>query len=311
MQVLKNTAIVMLGFIRRNTKNPTSTWRRDLRSSSPRKHLGKTPQTLSKRMRGALANFNCAETLSQACSNPRKRNAEVDASIRTEIAQLLGQEGCPICTICDEYLQRSWLWFFRESYASGSQVGKYIDYWGFCKHHTKLVAKIGPTWQKSVIYSAIIDAKLPILKDVVNVLKSSSPAFSPLEKLFIRRLRRMSGRIRPKGECLFCKSVDETARFYVERLVNALSYPEIERLFKRSSGLCMHHFFQILSNLDANNAPQLALVAELQMEKLSNLQQEFDEFFRKADYRYSSEPKGQEQTTWTRTVQRFIGNADL
>lgn len=175
-----------------------------------------------------------------------------------------------------------------------------------------------PSWSprsarhgKSLIYSTIVDAKLPILKDFVNVLKSSSPAFSPLKKLFIRRLRRMSERIRPRGECLFCESVDETARFYAERLVNALSYPEIERLFKRSSGLCMQHFFQILSNLDANNAPQLALVAELQMEKLSNLQREFDEFFRKADYRYSSEPKGKEQTTWMRTVQRFIGNGDL
>jgi hypothetical protein len=275
------------------------------------KHLGKTPQTLYKRMRRGLANFNCVGTVSQVWCNPRKCNAKVDASIRTEIAQLLGKEGCPICRICDEYLQRSLLWFFLESYANGSQVGKYIDYWGFCKHHTKLVAKIGPTWQKSVIYSTIVDAKLPILKDFVNVLKSSSPAFSPLKKLFIRRLRRMSERIRPRGECLFCESVDETARFYAERLVDALSYPEIERLFKRSSGLCMQHFFQILSNLDANNAPQLALVAELQMEKLSNLQQEFDEFFRKADYRYSSEPKGEEQTTWMRTVQRFIGNGDL
>ena len=266
---------------------------------------------LSKHIREVLANFNCMETLSQACSNPHKRNVEVDASIRTEIAQLLGQEGCPICTICDEYLQRSWFWFFHESYASGSQVGNYIDYWGFCKHHTKLVARIGPTWQKSVIYGTIIDAKLPILEDLVNVLKTSFPAFSPLQRLFIRRLRRMSEGIRPKGECLFCKSVDETARFYIERLVNALSYPEIMELFKRSSGLCMHHFFQTLSNLDANNAPQLAQVAELQMEKLRNLQREFDEFFRKVDYRYSSEPKGQEQTTWSRAMERFIGKADL
>jgi hypothetical protein len=69
----------------------------------------------------------------------------------------------------------------------------------------------------------------------------------------------------------------------------------------------MPHFFQALELLDEKYAPQLKEILEVQIEHLEQLKKDFEEFFRKEDYRFSLEPKGKEQLTWLRAMRIFLG----
>lgn len=235
-----------------------------------------------------------------------KENA-VAKDEKTRFAALLRMDGCPICRACNEQLEKSWFWFFKESYAEGLRVAKYVDYWGFCNHHTELVAEIGPTWQKSVIYSSIIEKKLRLLKELPKRLRASATAPLPFEYIHARRLRKIVQETRPNDRCLFCESVEETGHLAIAQLLRVLSDPEIKQLLSQSSGLCVHHFFQALDSMNENNMIQLGEIVELQIQKLTSLKHDFEEYFRKSDWRLRHEPKGPEQTAWLRAMKMFNG----
>jgi len=245
----------------------------------------------------------------------RKRAAAATRGIveksKPEIMRLLKQEGCAICRISDEYLKKALFWFFNESYGEGAVVGEYVDYWGFCKDHTMLVSEVGPTYQKSVIYAWTINNKLPKLKTFLKTLKTSLAAGRPLKPIYVRKLRKLAEEVNRRGECVFCETLNWTGRHFTQMLVDVLSDSDVKEQFRKSSGLCMQHFFEALDYLGANNLHQLAEVVERQIIDLSILKEEFEEFFRKTDYRFKDEPKGSEQTAWIRATERFFGELRL
>ena len=232
----------------------------------------------------------------------------LEAMDRAEIQRAVSGEGCPICSICNEHLQRYYFWFLVESYADGSAVGKYIDYWGFCAEHTKMLAEIGPVWQKSAIYRYIIDAHLPKMEKLIDDLRIAQGGDIIRKGLVRRHLKKDVKEVISRGACIFCESTDRTAFYYVRMFLRALEDPEIRQLYQKSDGLCMQHFFWTLKNIDPKNAPGMIDVVRKQIDLLRELKTDFQEFFRKADYRFSKEPRGMEQTTWVRAVKRVIGS---
>ncbi|NHV96541.1 MAG: hypothetical protein HA494_01950 [Thaumarchaeota archaeon] len=236
-----------------------------------------------------------------------KVRIKLDESKRIEVIRLIQQEGCPICRACNEHLEKGWFWFFTEAYSEGSLVSKYIDYWGFCEKHTRMVAKIGPKWQKSVIYSWTINDKIPRLQRLFKALQTYSESNFVQRIVALRGWRKIIRDIMPKGGCVFCENIAYTARYYIRALLDALAYPDVRDLYRRSPGLCMPHFFQALELLDEKYAPQLKEILEVQIEHLEQLKKDFEEFFRKEDYRFSLEPKGKEQLAWLRAMKIFSG----
>jgi len=69
----------------------------------------------------------------------------------------------------------------------------------------------------------------------------------------------------------------------------------------------MRHFFKTIGNLDSKHSAHLTGIIEKQISDLRHLRDNFEEFFRKEDYRYSDEPKGDEQITWIRSMSKFHG----
>jgi len=247
---------------------------------------------------------------------PRRREREriqarFDESNRMDLERLLQQEGCPICRVCDEHLERGRFWFFTEAYGEGSGVRKYIDYWGFCEKHTRMVAKIGPKWQKSVIYSWIINDKMPIIQGLLGALESYRKSNFVKRTVALKALRKAISDARPRGGCIFCENITWTANYYIRTLLDALTHAEIQDLYRRSSGLCMPHFFQALESLKEKYVPQLQEIVKVQLERLDQLKNDFEEFFRKEDYRFSHEPKDKEQFAWIRAMKRFLGETEL
>ena len=79
---------------------------------------------------------------------------------------------------------------------------------------------------------------------------------------------------------------------------------EIKELYLDSYGLCMNHF-----NLALESAPPEAVetLIQKQTEVLRKINSDLEEYSRKLDYRYSHEPKGEEQTAWIKAIRFFVG----
>jgi len=228
-----------------------------------------------------------------------------------EVKKHLRQEGCPICRIGDEAFERKWFWFFHESYSERTGAAEYIDNYGFCKKHTIDVLKMGPKWQKSIIYNLIIKYKLPKIEQLGNVLNAIKPAQNRIDAdLTRRKLDDEIKQVLPAGGCLFCNSVEQTERYHLKILLKSLSDPMMLELYKASHGICLKHYFIALEYTDPEYIEGLTEVTERIISEISELKQSFDEFFRKSDYRFSHEPKGDEQTAALRAIRLFLGRTE-
>jgi hypothetical protein len=246
--------------------------------------------------------------MTEKAEGPRTQGA----FLAREVSRAIQQKGCPICRICEEDLEKQWFWFFSESYAEGSGVGRYISHWGFCKEHSTIIARVGPKWQKSAIYNSVIKAYLPKLEKVERGLQEFAQARNIISRKMSRRsVRKLLREVVPTGDCLFCESSRRTARYYTAMLLKGLSDAEVRRLYENSDGLCMQHFFLAVEDADFRHVRQLSELIKKQIRVLRELVNDFEEFFRKGDYRFCDEPKGREQTAWIRAMSRLIGQADL
>jgi hypothetical protein len=73
----------------------------------------------------------------------------------------------------------------------------------------------------------------------------------------------------------------------------------------------MQHFFLAVEDADFRHVAQLNELIKKQIRGLRELKDDFEEFFRKGEYRFCDEPKGREQTAWIRAMSRLIGQVDL
>lgn len=78
----------------------------------------------------------------------------------------------------------------------------------------------------------------------------------------------------------------------------------IKELYSSSHGLCMNHFNQALEFASPESSE---ILVQKQAEVLRKLDSDIEEYWRKTDYRYSHEPKGEEQTAWVRAIKFFAG----
>jgi len=76
------------------------------------------------------------------------------------------------------------------------------------------------------------------------------------------------------------------------------------RNYWKSLDLCMGHFRKLIP---LASPAAIIYIGRYQQEKLKELLIELKEYFRKEDYRYKDEPKGNEQTAWLRAIELYCG----
>lgn len=208
-------------------------------------------------------------------------------------------------------MERQRFWFFNESYGEPACSTQYTDYYGFCEKHTVRALSKGPKWQKSVIYDWIIKARLPEAEQLLKTIKAIKPARNPIiAKRNRTKLEVATGRVKPNGSCLFCRSIEQTERYYMNNLLKCLRNPMIKEAYRVSDGICLKHYFLAIEFVDLEYIEGLRGVTELLLRKLGELKKDFEEFFRKSDYRFAREPKGDEQTAWLRAIRLFLGGTE-
>lgn len=239
---------------------------------------------------------------------PSAAIAHMVTAKKADILKLLARRGCPICSGCHDELERYWFWFFNESYGEASVAAQYIASYGFCPEHTRAIARRGAVWPISVIYDWTLRNTLPALRQARQALGEGERS----DGIRFRAFKRQLAAVQPKGRCIICQMVDETATRLVDDLLLVLTHDaETQHRFRAGDGLCMPHFFLALQCAQPDRLVGLRLVFDVQLAQLETLYAELEEYFRKSDYRFANEPRGTEQTAWLRAVQRFAGDTTM
>ncbi|MFB3764365.1 MAG: DUF6062 family protein [Methanotrichaceae archaeon] len=229
----------------------------------------------------------------------RRRKTSDDAPpnrlLQRDIMNALKEPGCPICSMQRKWSDRFYYWLLVQNYYAGTMPNELRQSGGFCCRHAEKLLEIRSVYTTSVIYDYLV-------KDALDKLQSLAKEAQQEIQLPSYRHRRFS-KI-SQGKCPACVEERQFVQRATRELVDMLNQDEAAKSYRASDALCMPHFNYAVEEA----SPQaIVVLAEVQIAKLNALKLDFAEYFRKVDYRFSNEPKGDEQTTWERAIQRFIG----
>ncbi|HEX9667073.1 MAG TPA: DUF6062 family protein [Thermodesulfobacteriota bacterium] len=216
-----------------------------------------------------------------------------------------GQD-CPVCFLCEEDLRYFYRWYFNEYYNDPVWIIKTIDSRGFCSKHSWDLIRMGKEHEMSLVYEYLIKSTIVKLERVSEGLKKFEPNKSRIRKVVNnKRLQEMRKQLQPTEVCPICDTVSKRSSIWIENLLTDLKEEEMKELYLNSYGLCMNHFNQALETACHETAK---ILIQKQAEMLEELNRDLEEYSRKRDYRFSHEPKGEEQKAWVRAIKFFVGN---
>jgi len=215
--------------------------------------------------------------------------------IRWEVLQALKESGCPICRVQRQWSAKFYYWLFAQNYYAGTMPEELKRSGGLCYAHAKKLLEIRSVYVTSVMYDYLTQDVLDKLQSLAEEVRCEINRSSHKPYHFS---------ITPTGECPACVEERKLAERALSELVAALDQDKVAEDYRASDALCMPHFHCAVEQA----LPHIVLLlAETQITKLSMLKIDFAEYFRKVDYRFANEPKGNEKTTWERAIRRFVG----
>ncbi|MDK2882742.1 MAG: hypothetical protein PWP58_1078 [Bacillota bacterium] len=244
--------------------------------------------------------------------------------IEERLRQAFKQPGCPICAAVQEAHDTFYRWFVIETYGELPLLED-LSRGGFCEYHAWETARVTGR-RLSFTYEFLVASEHHKLQKALSAAiraSGSSPAFqkawgrrelSGLRRLkelvrafYLRPYRRAIKDLQRTRPCPVCRTLEETevtASHYLLRLLDG----EAERsLYAASDGLCLPHLHLVLKEAEE---PEIAVfLLRDALKRLDILRAGFEEYFRKEDYRFAHEPKGVEQETWLKAVERFAGRS--
>jgi len=228
----------------------------------------------------------------------RSRPRQVPNPARWDVLRALPKSGCPICRVQREWSQRFYFWLVTQDYYGGTMPQKLKQAGGLCRKHADKLLELRSVYTTSVMYEYLVKdaiAKLQVVAEEARRAASQPsrkpPRFSTL----------------PTGECPACADDREVVESTVRELVAGLSDGAIAEKFRAGDALCMPHFHRAVEYATPDI---VVLLAQTQIAKLNALTNDFTEYFRKVDYRFANEPKGDEQTAWQRAITRLSGETE-
>lgn len=214
-------------------------------------------------------------------------------------------EDCPVCYLCEEDLRNFFRWYFYEYYNDSAWTIKTMDSRGFCSKHSSESIRMGKEHEMSLVYEYVIKSTIVKFKRVSEKLKKFEPKNSRIRKVIDNKhLQEIKKLLRPTEVCPICDTVSKRSSRWIENLLTDLKDEEVKQLYLNSYGLCMNHFNRAIESASHQTAK---ILIQKQTEMLEKLNRDLEEYSRKRDYRYSHEPKGEEQNAWIRAIRFFTG----
>lgn len=186
---------------------------------------------------------------------------------------------CPVCYLIDKSVEN---YIDSFLYEGVNDVGmrksiKYAN--GFCNYHAWKLREHGDPLAHAILYSDLIE----------NVLRGN-----------------ISEKIQPKEKCPLCSNELEAEERYLSTLKDALYDDDFKDLYVNYGGLCMNHFYSLIKLLPVKDERR-DIVTSIQRKRLETILMHLKEIIRKSDYRFSSEPWGDEKDAWIRAVYMWAG----
>ncbi len=184
-------------------------------------------------------------------------------------------QGCPICTLINENVERLVDTIFYEL-VNDPQIRGDLRSSGLCKRHTEMIEKyLKHHPELGLLGVAIIYEDL--LQNQIDLMTQNS-------------LDSMGN----KG-CYLCEHENEIEKTYLSSFSRIFSETDGLNLYEKSNSiLCLYHYYKISTVVDEPFAKGLK---SIQHAKLSNLKNQLSIFIRKHDYR-NKEPFGKEAAAY-------------
>jgi Family of unknown function (DUF6062) len=243
----------------------------------------------------------------------RKEDVEVHRSRDADsLRAAFGREGCPVCIVVLEAMQRSMDSWQYEGFTDVEQRHELIRSRGFCSLHTWQLTQLNTAFQLALVYSGVLpDVLAPLKQDAARQSKPERPS------RWSRWWKRWSHRpattyAEPAFDhCPFCRSRASVEGRLISTLLEQLLSEEVQTLLSQSTGLCLLHFTQARKLAEEGDPVQLRSLLECQRVCMQRILGEVQELLRKHDYRFGDEIRGDEMTAWRRAAQLCAGNPGI
>jgi len=232
------------------------------------------------------------------------------SSIVYNLLEACRAEGCPICRLEQDSVERYLDNQFYENVNSPKWRDRLRDSLGFCREHAWLgVSKrLGDALGYSIIYHDILNSILRRWEDKqspARPLRGGTSLRRQIPESVRNLIESVWTALTPGKVCPVCEYRDQTTRSLLSVLVDELKRPEMTNALQASDGLCLPHLREALDqNKHVSGVEALLAVHR---EKLNSLQAELAEFIRKNDYQAISEGFGKEGDAWLRAIRMVAG----
>ena len=227
-----------------------------------------------------------------------------------DLLDAFGKIGCAVCGLLEQGSRKALEGFLYEQVNDPETRRKLVASRGFCNWHSWLLADI----QGSHLGVAVLGRHL--LAEAAQALELSDPsagAAGNWRGLFRRSRSRQAGALpawwHGGTDCPLCAMMDRAERDYLILLLDFFEEADFATGFARSGGLCLPHLGRAVE-IALHHAHLPALLAA-HRDRWAALAAELDEFIRKYDYRFASEPMGAEGDSWSRVLEVLAGRAGL
>ena len=218
----------------------------------------------------------------ETTSVDRSRDAD---SLRTAF----GLEGCPVCTVVLDSMQRSMDTWQYEGFTDVEHRHELIKSKGFCPLHTWQLAQLNTPFQLAMVYQGVLTDVLSRLNRDYNKFASTDQSKS--RRGFVWKGLWGRGRHRKDENSLFercplCRIRAGVEQRLIATLLELLHSEEMRALLSRSTGLCLLHFMQTRKRAEMHDPEGLNYLLECQCACVQRVLGEVEELIRKHDYRF-------------------------
>ncbi|OPY59209.1 MAG: hypothetical protein A4E55_00313 [Pelotomaculum sp. PtaU1.Bin035] len=228
---------------------------------------------------------------------------------QSTIEKLLFENRCPPCVYGEESKKTYLKWFDIEYYNSVPTMLE-VSKNGFCRQHGWQISSLGN--ELSTLNQFVANIKLTELKNIKAVLQSNKNGWLgqiwPFSVIFSKRSANVFinilKRLRTAEKCPICETVEQGEQRALTYLASFLKEKKGQKIYRQSPALCWRHliglFYEVPKELTL-------LLTDIHIEQLQRLDSDFEEYFRKTDYRFANEPKGEEQLAWLKSLRFYVG----
>lgn len=240
-----------------------------------------------------------------------QRSRDIDS-----LRAAFGHEGCPVCTVVLEYLDRSIDNWEYEGFSDLQHRHELIRSRGFCPLHTWQLAQRGNPFALGLIYNEVLTDVEDTLDRDYRRLATADGSASKRQSVLKRWWRRWvhqrgetSTKVNPRYDhCPFCRTRSNTEERLISTLVQQLRSEEMRLHLSQSTGLCLVHLAQARQQVEVDDPTVLRHLLACQLTCTRRVLEEVRELVRKHDYRFRDEPRGHEMTSWRRGAELCAGN---